>query len=549
MRLLGGLSPAPTVRVVTIDALPGGEPMPVGGDLVDWIEAHGDAATPEVLVANLEELVAAAEPVDLTAGRPQPPAAYLPFPVEELPEPVRGFVIAGAKAIGCDPAFLALPMLTAVGAAIGTTRRVELKRGWSAPPILWTAVVGESGTSKTPAFRLVMAPVRELQRRYLEEHAAQEKAYLEDVAFHEKAHAEWKRDKKTTDAPPIKPEPPQATRLVVGDTTVEALAPILLANPRGVLLARDELAGWFGSFDRYSGGKGGSDSAHWLSMHIAETIVVDRKTGVSRTIVVPEAAVWVTGGIQPAVLHRALGAEHRDSGMAARLLLAHPPRIAKRWTEADIDPQAERDLAELVEHLYSLEYDIDDQGVDAPGVLPLTPDAKAIYKRFYNQHAREQAELTGDLAAAWSKLEEYAARLALVVHLIRWAAGDLPEDGSSDNTVDAASMAAGIALVAWFKREARRVYRQLSESDDDRRLRQLAEWIERKGGKVTAREVQQGRRDCPTAADAEAVLEELVAAGWGAWSVSAPTAKGGRPSRIFVLSTASTSTQPHNSRG
>ena len=55
---------------------------------------------------------------------------------------------------------------------------------------------------------------------------------------------------------------------------MEAIAPLLQANPRGLLLSRDELAGWIGSFDRYTGGKGSADAAHWLSMHNGEEIVV-----------------------------------------------------------------------------------------------------------------------------------------------------------------------------------------------------------------------------------------------------------------------------------
>lgn len=116
----------------------------------------------------------------------------------------------------------------------------------------------------------------------------------------------WKRDQNSTDDPPAKPDPPQAEHFVVSDTTVEALAPILQANPRGLLLARDELAGWIGSFDRYAGkGGAGADSANWLSMFNAESIIVDRKTGVPRTIHVSQAAVCVTGGIQPGILQRA----------------------------------------------------------------------------------------------------------------------------------------------------------------------------------------------------------------------------------------------------
>ncbi|HWB10091.1 MAG TPA: DUF3987 domain-containing protein [Pirellulales bacterium] len=103
------------------------------------------------------------------------------------------------------------------------------------------------------------------------------------------------------------------------------MAPLLSANPRGLLLARDELAGWIGSFDRYAGGKGSADAANWLSMHNGESIVVDRKTGNPRTIFVPQAGVCVCGGIQPVILHRAWGVEHRESGLAARLLLTCPP--------------------------------------------------------------------------------------------------------------------------------------------------------------------------------------------------------------------------------
>ena len=387
---------------------------------------------------------------------------FRPFPVSALPQPVRGFVAAGAKAIGCDPSYLALPLLVALASAVGTTRRLELKRGWSAPAILWAAVVGESGTAKTPAFKLVMRPLRDRQRKALERHAEEMKRYEAELARWEKEHAAWKRSKGTALDPPAKPDSPQAERYIVSDVTVEALAPILQANPRGVLLARDELAGWIGSFDRYAGsGKAGTDSANWLSMFNAESVVVDRKTGTPRTVYVPQAAVCVTGGIQPGILQRALGTEHRESGLAARLLLSCPPRKAKTWTEADIDPRAEAKMAALFDRLYELQ-PTEDEGEPQPVLVRLAPEAKTAWTAYYDAHAAEQANLTGDLSAAWSKLEEYAARLALVVHFVRWAARDPMLTNA--NIVDAESMAGGIALAGWFKHEARRVYALLGES-------------------------------------------------------------------------------------
>ncbi|REK24792.1 MAG: DUF3987 domain-containing protein [Planctomycetota bacterium] len=525
--ILAKLTPAPVVKVVELPDLPD------HGDAADFVAAR-DGTDVDESRRIVEALANETEP--LNAVRPPAPERFEPFPVDALPEPLRGFVKAGARAIGCDASYLALPMLTAIAAAIGNTRRIQLKRGWSAPAILWAAVVGESGTAKTPAFKLAMRPIRERQRKALERHAEAMRQYEADLARYEKAMADWKRDKKTAADPPEKPEAPQAERCIVSDTTVEALAPLLLANPRGLLLARDELAGWIGSFDRYAGGKGGADAAHWLSMHNGESVIVDRKTGNPRTVFVPQAAVCVCGGIQPAILHRALGIEHRESGLAARLLLTCPPRTAKRWTEADIDPMAEAEIARLFDRLYELQPTVDHEGEPRPVVVGLTPDAKTAWKAYYNDHAQEQADLAGELSAAWSKLEEYAARLALAIHFARWAADDPTLSGA--DVVDAASMAAGIALATWFKGEARRVYALLGESDEDRDRRRLVEWLERRGASVTPRDVQMGCRWLRAPGAAESALEQLAKAGWGHWEPT-PPGRRGQPTRRFRLSTPS----------
>jgi putative DNA primase/helicase len=54
--ILAKLSPAPAVRVVE---LPG---LPEGGDIADWVDAHGNTASPEQLRAELEELARSAKP-------------------------------------------------------------------------------------------------------------------------------------------------------------------------------------------------------------------------------------------------------------------------------------------------------------------------------------------------------------------------------------------------------------------------------------------------------------------------------------------------------
>src|SRR5690606_33410788 len=131
----------------------------------------------------------------------------------------------------------------------------------------------------------------------------------------------------------------------------------------------------------------------------------------------------------------------------------------------------------------------DDDGDAQPVIVPLSGDGKAAWVDFYNAHGQEQADLAGDLSAAWSKLEGYAARIALVVHLVRWAAGD--STLANADAVDTDSIAAGVKWSRWFGNEARRAYAILSESDEGRGRRRLVELIGRKGGSVTVRELQQ----------------------------------------------------------
>jgi hypothetical protein len=55
--ILMKVTPAPEVRVIELPNLPD------GGDLVDWIEAHGEAAEPASMLAEIETLVQAIEPL------------------------------------------------------------------------------------------------------------------------------------------------------------------------------------------------------------------------------------------------------------------------------------------------------------------------------------------------------------------------------------------------------------------------------------------------------------------------------------------------------
>jgi hypothetical protein len=486
-------------------------------------------------------------------AKPAPPKKhcellrYEPFPGDALPQPLRRFVTEGAAAIGCDPSFVALPLLAALAAAIGNARRLELKRGWYEPAVIWTVTVGDSGTLKSPAHELAVGPVKARQDVAFKEHQAALDHYQAEHDNFEQALVQWQSNK--TDPKPLPPQEkePVCERVLVSDPTVEAVAGLLEHAPRGVLLARDELSGWLNSFDAHKKSRGG-DVAHWLEMHRAGPILYDRKTGPIKVVHVPRAATSIAGGVQTQTLRKALGRDHFDNGLAARLLLAMPPRRKRAWTDQDIDPDLVKAVEQVFDRLYALDMDTS-TGQPQPRTLTFTPEAKGAYVTFFNTHADEQLTLTGDLASAWSKLEGYAARFALVLQCALWAASGQPPDGPLH--VGLGCVEAGITLANWFGREARRCYAALDESDQDQDRRRLVEWIGCRNGEVTARQLQMGNRRYRDSVEAaEQALQELVQAGLGKWADAPPTDKGGRPTRVFRLVNANeTSTQHEGGEG
>ena len=179
----------------------------------------------------------------------------------------------------------------------------------------------------------------------------------------------------------------------------------------------------------------------------------------------------------------------------------------------------------------------DENGQPQPIDIPLAALGKQAWIDFYNSHAREQAKMAGDLAAAWSKLEGYAARFALLVHLIRAESDDstLADSGA----VDERSIAAGVTLSRWFGDEAARVYAIIggdAETPEAREQRELLRIIRDRGGEITVRQLMQAsRRYRESAEEAEAALGQLVTAEVVDVREDRHGARGGRPVFVFTL--------------
>jgi hypothetical protein len=523
--ILTRLLPPASVKIVRLPELAEHE------DIYDFIEKR-DASESEAISAEIEQLVGQAEtwiPAE-SAENDESLWKYQPFPTEALPECIRSFIEQGSNALNCDSAYIALPLLAALAGAIGNTRRIVLRRDWIEPCVLWTANVGDSGTLKSPAQDLAMFALRDRHDEAMREYHEEMEQYQISKMEYERELSQWKKS-KGNDPPPQPEDEPVPARYLCNDVTVEALAVMLQNQPRGVLLERDELNGWLKSFGAYKSGRGGDD-AHWLSMYGARNLTVDRKSGDSKIIYVPRAAVSITGGIQPEILKRALIGEQTENGLAARILMAMPPSRKRVWTEAEVDSMTKAGIDLLFRKL--LEFDFcDGEPVD----IPLSPEAKAVWVDYYEEHAEASYKLTNTaLKAAYSKIEGVAARLTLVIHCVQVAA---MEPGIQPDLIDEISVRAGVTMAKWFRGEASRIYEILDigvNDTNDKDASSLLKIIQLHGGKITPRELQQCSRKYRESKELlEADLKKLIDFSLGRWVNPPPGSSGGRPTRIFEL--------------
>ncbi len=464
-------------------------------------------------------------------SEPEQAMQWKPFPVSLLPSGVRDYVVQTADGMACDHAMIALPMLAGLAAAIGNTRTITLTPDWQEPAIIWAAVVAESGSLKTPAARKALRFITEREPEIEDRNAIEQQEYEAEKTVYETQLAAWKQQsRKAGDiagSPPSAPPKPLRSAYIVSDTTIEAVASILSDNPRGVLLERDELAGWMAGFDKYkSGGPGrvSSEVGHWLSMHNAGTLRLDRKS--SGRVFVSRANLSITGGIQPDTLTQAIGSEHVANGLLARFLLASPPRRPKRFSTATADFAAVESTRRTFDTLYSLT--VPDAG---PMSLPMTHDGEVAFQSFFDRHANRQSEASGAVASMLAKIEAAAARLALIHHVCRQA-GDEP---TLPHAIDATSVEVGIGLAEWFADEWLRVYQSTvggaSQRDHDR---ELLSWIESQGGEVAVRDIgQRLRRYRDSDALDRAITAHVHARRLESFNVR--NSQGGRPARWVRL--------------
>jgi len=148
------------------------------------------------------------------------------FPLNVLPMIYKNAVIEIAGSICAPVEIVAMTLISLVGAAIGRTLGLKIKKGWTEYPNLYVGIIGPSGIGKSPAGRAIYKHVE---------------------------HKESKWFKKFQEELDQNPEfPHKLKQLTIDDATTESLTWALDANPRGILWSCDELAYLFKNLYNYT---------------------------------------------------------------------------------------------------------------------------------------------------------------------------------------------------------------------------------------------------------------------------------------------------------
>lgn len=436
------------------------------------------------------------ENIKLEQDEEDPPvlAKVEPFPLFALPEAFQVFVKQAAAAFNAPVDFFANALLTIAGTAIGNRRALRIKKTWTVKPILWTAIVADPGSAKSPSLGFMFKPIEQIQKRFLEEYRRERQQYLKN---------------QDDDA-----EKPYLKHIYTTDTTKEKLAEMIYHSPDGLILFQDELVSWVKSMNQYKGGKG-NDKEFWLSLWSGKGGKIDRKN--EESIIFDESFVSVLGLIQPGVLGELVENNGMENGFINRILFSIPDPVELRYVEDEIDDSVKDFYFNSIMALNNLN--------SYKELIWADGQAHDNWLVVMEDHYKEINELSEDLRGAWSKLTEYTARIALIIQMLRYISGE-----TKTENIEWESIVHAKAIIDYFKSHARKVYDKLTKSPVDKKVELFLEWMKRKGLKqVTRKQITQYKvANCTTKDLAEQLLRELEARGCGTI-----TTKG--KSTIFTL--------------
>jgi hypothetical protein len=346
-----------------------------------------------------------------------------------LPPVLADFARDHALAAGHDPGAYAYAAVCAASSVIGHSVRVQILPRWIEPVLAWAALVGRSGSGKTPAMNHAVAPVHELHQQAVERYRA-------ELSQWEAADAADAGDK------------PKPEHFYFANTTIEAIVDRMAGAAHQALRHADEGTGWLNAMGRYVQTGGDSERGDWLAGWNGLPYTVSR---IRRGDQYLDAwAVAVLYGITPEKM-KGVYAEAASDGLLARTLVYVLDRALWIERRPAIDPTAS--AAAYQKAVLRL-------AGQRERTLHMSIGADALWAtqdKLWRDGTQLLAEVSPGLSSFLGKAPAMLARIAGLFHLLA---------GGSDEQITLETMRRAVAFMEHACSMARVAHMHLFAKDD-----------------------------------------------------------------------------------
>jgi Protein of unknown function (DUF3987) len=373
-----------------------------------------------------------------------------------------------AKNFSISSEILTFCLLPILSARIPSETRLLINPGtdYSVPALRWIALIGETGTKKSPVLKTLLSPLLSIQKQMATKYKTEKDAY-------DKEYTLWKNKKGSeNEKEPTSPDP--MVDCYFSDFTIESIGQSISDRPQdSYLVFVDELAGFFNSMDAYR--KGGGDRQKWLDLYNAGALKINRKG--SPTIFCPNTSVSILGGLQPSVLAQMIKQDtSAQDGLWNRFMFCSLPQTkTKAFSDNSIS---------LFDCLLSLYTNL---SAAQHSEHILSEAAKPLWEAWHDEiEDRVMTEPSDLLRGTYAKAEGISGRNALIVHRsIAAQQGIIPALAVSGEV-----MAIAIEWTQWELGQTLLEYQRLGLTDDPE-LSRILKFIDKFEGKgwITARMV------------------------------------------------------------
>lgn len=353
----------------------------------------------------------------------------MPWKDDLLPDVLADYVRDISDRAQCPPDFVAVALVVSISAVVGRKRTIHPKQhdDWLVVPNLWGVIVGRPSAMKSPALKQAVRPLAALADREKEKYGratsehktASELLDMERKIARKQAEKLISSDDRGSAQAMLSKfsddiQPPSLRRYLINDCTVEKLGELLNENPNGLLLVRDELAGWLSTLQTEDGAVA---RAFYLECFDGNGSFVYDRIG-RGTVFIDSCCVSLVGGIQPsriAALIRAAVTGEMDDGLIQRLQLAVCPDDDRDWSFVDRWPNKS-----ALERVSSVINDLDQIPDEPRHSLRFSLEAQALFNGWYVRHMRliKNSGLHSALESHFMKMPQTIASLALLFELI-----------------------------------------------------------------------------------------------------------------------------------